>query len=904
MLTVQGKINIIGIFLYVFSPPVLSGNSSISDTIPAPVPRIKNSTDTVCYRADSSMYADTLTASVEGDSIVLVPKKKKEALTSKVDYTAVDTMIINMKQEKIYLYNTAVVTYEDIQLNANYIEFDMANEVVHASGLPDTAGVIQGKPEFTQKDETFTSKTMDYNFDSHKGKIYDIITQEGEGYLHSKETKRLPNTHIHIKDGKYTTCDAEHPHFYIGLTKAIVIPEDKIISGPAYMVMEDIPLPVILPFGFFPNKNKRASGLKIPTYGEETRRGFYLRDGGWYFTLNDYIDITLLGDIYSRGPYSVKALSTYRKRYKYSGSFNATFVNNEIRNLPDQNSTKLYKIIWNHRQDPKANPTQTFTAKVDMSSTEYNQVQSYSVENYLSNTQSSSISYTKRWPNTPFNFSSSLNYSLNSKNRIVNATLPQASFSMNRIYPLRFKNRTGKIRWWENISLSYSSNLKNTITTPDSTFFTEQTLKKMRNGYQHRIPISTNIKLLKIINISPSLSYTGVLYTNYTRKYWDPFQENYDYTNPSSGIIEDTINGFKYGHSITPSFSMSLSPKIYGMFMSKKEDGYLIGIRHVMTPSVGFSFAPDVSKFMPNYWDTIYYPQYIGAEEQYHTYSIFQHGIYGTPTVRGRSASVSLSLNNNVEMKVRTRNDTTETTKKVSILDNLSFSTGYSPYATEKKWSSISMRGSTRLLNNKISLQFGSNFSPYKLDTLGRESNEYLLLNSHFTRLARLTSANFSLSTSFSSAQSKKDKPKTTAESDTENEPIVTDLIDNEHTSGYYYGDYVDFSIPWSFRIGYNFNCSKPYLAKNKTITQTASFSGDVNLTPKWKIGMNTNYDIQKRKISFTNFSIHRDLHCWEMRINVVPFGRRQSFNFMINAKASILQDLKVEKKEHWYDNF
>ena len=380
MVSVQRKINIAGIILFIFCQShyalETSNLNAYTDSIPmvdslAPIPQTQ--TDTI-YGLDTlhaSRYADTLT------------HKKEKPLDSKVDYSASDTMIISMKAQKIFLYNNAQVNYEDIELKANYIDFDMANNRVHASGLPDSSGVMKGEPEFKQKDEAFTSKTMDYNFKSQKGKIYDIVTQEGEGYLHSKETKRLPNSHIDIKDGKYTTCNLDHPHFYIGLTKAIVIPEDKIVSGPAYLVLADIPLPLMLPFGFFPNNTKRSSGLKIPTYGQENRRGFYLRNGGWYFAINDYIDITLLGDIYTRGPYALHAISTYRKKYRYSGSFSGSYVNNKIRNLPNESSTTQYNIIWTYRQDQKANPTRTFSANVNMSSTEYNQQNSYNINNYF-----------------------------------------------------------------------------------------------------------------------------------------------------------------------------------------------------------------------------------------------------------------------------------------------------------------------------------------------------------------------------------------------------------------------------------------------------------------------------------------------------------------------------------------
>jgi lipopolysaccharide assembly outer membrane protein LptD (OstA) len=829
----------------------------------------------------------------------ITAKKKKSPIEAEVLYNSRDSFKISIEEQKVYLFGEAKVNYQNIELTADYIVFDMSNNIVLATGLTDTLGKVTGKPVFKQGNETFQSDTLRYNFETRKGVIKYIFTKQGEGYLHSKQTKRLADGQIHMKSGKYTTCDAEHPHFYIGLTRAIAIPEKKIISGPAYLVLEDIPLPLVLPFGFFPNTKERSSGLLIPTYGYEQRRGLYLRNGGWYFAINDYVDLSITSDIYSHGTWGLSASSKYVRRYKFSGSFSGQYYQNVIENeTPVPTKSTDYSIRWSHTQSPKANPTRSFSASVNMSSSSYDKNQSYNMTDYVTNTKSSSITFSKRWPGTPFNLAASLNHSQNSLNNSVNMNLPKVSFNMSRIYPLRFGKSSGKFKWFENIQLSYSANFENRISATDSTLFTENTLLGMKNGFTHSIPVTmANLKLFKLINISPSLNYKGVMYGSHIEK--SVPDTAFFYKGGKGGLVVDTVRGLNYAHALVPSISFSVNPKLYGMIQSANEESYFMALRHVITPSVSFGFTPDVTALMPDYYRNVKYPTSVQVKPEEYEYSIFENYIYGTPMEAGKSGSVSFGLNNNLEAKVRPKNDTTGTPKKITLIENLNFATSYNPFAEEKRWSNISMTGSTRLLQNKINLRVNSTFSPYALDSLGRESNLYLLKEAG--KLARLTRAGIDISMSLrSQSGGKKEEDKQEEDKQEAPESRTPDMLRSEDQE--IYGDYVDFSIPWSLSVAYNWSYSKPGLAESKNIIRTVRVSGDISLTKKWKIGGNTGYDFEEKKITVTNLSIHRDLHCWEMRFAIVPFGPHKHYSFTINAKSAILRDLKYDKKKSWYD--
>lgn len=851
----------------------------------------KTSADTIDHllpEADS-LQSDTLRT----DSL---DRRNRAAIDAEVVYTAKDSVVFGMDQKKVFLYKEAKVTYLDLELTADYIEFDMTNNEVFAKGMPDSSGVIQGKPLFKDDTQEMNAGQLRYNFKSQKGFIESVITEQEGGFLHAEKTKKDEKGHIHLKNGMYTTCDAEHPHFYVALTKAKSIPGDKIVSGPAYLVLEDVPLPIGIPFGFFPNTKTNTSGILIPQYGEETNRGFYLRNGGYYLAINEFLDLTVTGDIYTNGTWGLRAGTNYRKRYRFNGGFNARIYKNVSgeKGLSNYSKSSDYSIMWSHNQDPKANPNQTFRASVNLSSSRFDQNHSRILTNALTNTKQSSISFQKRWPGSPFNFSISANHSQNSNTGNVNLNLPRMAFSMSRLYPFRSKNSTGKGGFWEDIQLSYTSNLDNRIATNDTLLFTGAVWEDMNNGFEHSIPLTWNFKPKRInsFTFSPNLSYKGVAYTKTVRKY-----RALNMAGDADSTYVEEKNGLYYAHSYYPSVSASLAPKIYGMYQFREKSRVQV-IRHVMSPSISFSYIPDVSEIVPDYYRELKDENGDVIE----TYSIFEGGIYGTPTISGSSKTMSLRLNNNLEAKVRSKSDTVEELSKVKIIDNFNFSSSVN-FKDSIKFRPVSFNASTSLLKRKLSLRLNGSMDPYALDENYRRINSSEFKKSG--KLVRLTTAALSMglnlkggSRSGSSSSGDEDLRDTNTPQGVRTPGDEYDDFDED----YYYGEYVDFNIPWSLRIDYSLRYSKP--RDESSVIQTVRLSGDFSLTQKWKIGYNTGYDFKNSKVTTSNLSIYRDLHCWEMRLTAVPFGNYKSFNFQINAKSAILQDLKYNKRIPWQDNF
>ncbi len=867
--------------------------------------------DSLLLQADSLMFQPDTTAVDTIRRTVL-----ESAITDQVNYDASDSLIISMDGGIVEMYNQAVVTYGDIKLEAGYIKYEMQKSEVTAFGIPDSTGEIAQHPVFSEGSDSYEAKRIRYNFKTQRGFIEEVITEQEGGYLHSSETKKHKGGHIHMKDGKYTTCDAEHPHFYVAITKGISMPGNKIVAGPAYLVVEDVPLPIGLPFGFFPNSREETSGILIPQYGEEERRGFYLRDGGYYFALNDYMDLRLTGDIYSNGTWGVRAGSNYRWRYRFNGGVNIQFFNNisGYKNVEGLYSKSTdYSINWSHSQAREANPNSNFRASVNLSSSSYDKMHTRNINNVVTNTKQSSISYTKNWPNSPFNLSASLNHSQNSNTGAVNMTLPKISLNMGRITPFKRKKRVGPKKWYEDVQLSYSSLMENRVRTVDTVLFTNQVWNDLDAGFRHEVPLSLNIKpfnriaALQSFTITPNVSYSGRIYTEQKEKFITGYSETEvnGETVFTPEILDTTYNRLSYAHAYLLRISAGLSPKIYGMFLFSG-GGRLEAIRHVMTPSANFSYVPDLSGIQPDYYRDLYDSV---NNTLLNTYSIYEDQIYGTPTFNGASGSASFSLRNNIEAKIRSRNDSIDEMQKVKLLDNLNFSTSYNFFNRDSlspSWSPINMNGNTRLFNNKLSVSFRGVLDPFGYNDIRSRTKETVFSQSG--RLARLTNASISMGTSFSSKGSGKsdDAP--------EEDPLLntafdnTGVVDPSVTSGYqtgindYYGDYVDFEVPWSIKIDYSFSYSKP--REEVSIVQTVRISGDLSLTPKWKIGFNSGYDIFNGQFTTSNLSLYRDLHCWEMRISVVPFGNYKSYNFQINAKSSILSDLKYNKRKSWQDNF
>ncbi len=858
----------------------------------------------------------TLADSIRSDTL-LAPRAAGGEVESEVKYSANDSLIFSLDGGTVELFGGAHIAYEDIVLEADYIRYDMDSSLVTAYGLPDSTGALAGKPVFTDASSSFESKTMRYNFKSKKAYVQEVITQQEGGYLHAEETKKQKNGHIHLKDGKYTTCDLDHPHFYIALTKAISMPGDKIVSGPAYIVLADVPLPIGLPFGFFPNSMTKTSGILIPKYGEETNRGFYLKEGGYYFAMNDYMDLRLTGDVYSNGTWGVRLGSNYKWNYHFTGNLNLRYFKNVsgYKNIEETYSvSKDYAIGWSHSQDSRANPNSSFRASVNLSSSSYDQNHTNNINSVMRNTKQSSISYTKSWPNSPFNMSASLNHSQNSNTKAVNMTLPKVSFNMARITPFKRKSGVGPSRFYEDIQLSYTSLLENRIATTDTLLFTSQVWDDMKNGYKHSIPLSLSIKpfrrtpMLQSFAITPSLNYNGMLYTKQTRKYLtynDVIDDQGNVTGYTTTIVKDTISKISYAHSLFPSIGSGISPKIYGMYTFKGK-GRLEQVRHVMTPSAGFSYVPDMGNLQVDYYRDLIDKE---SGDTVHTYSIYEDQIYGTPSTRGASGSLNFSLRNNLEAKMRSRNDTIDELEKVSLLDNLSLSTSLNLFHTDSlspAWTPISFNGSTKLFKNKLNLSFRGVLDPFGYDeTRSRTAETWF---SQTGKPLRLTAASMSAGFSLKSKQEKSGSRPGQEDLDSQSQ-LNNGEIDSRDPMGQYdpnmedyYGDYVDFDIPWSLRVDYSFSYTKRQ-AESKII-QTLRASGDFSLSPNWKIGFNSGYDLNTKQFTTTNLSIYRDLHCWEMRISVVPFGTYKSYNFQINAKSAILSDLKWNKRQAWQDNF
>jgi len=831
------------------------------------------------------------------DSInVALQQQNKSIIESKIKYNASDSIVLEAETQKVYLYKNAKIEYGDIILEADYIEYDQENNYVYAQGVTDTLGITSGKPKFTEKGDEFEARTIKYNFKTKKGYIEDVFTEEESGYLHSQQTKKLEDNSFLMKNGKYTTCEHEHPHFYLHMNQAKVIPNDKMISGPAYLVMLDVPIKVIgVPFAFFPNQQEFSSGIMVPKYGEESNRGFYLRDGGYYFGISDKMDLTLTGDIYSKGSWASDIQYRYVKRYKFQSNFSfsySQFLKGEEGD-DDYINSKDMRIKWIHTQDSKANPSSKFSASVDYSTSSYDDLNSKSVQQRTTNQKNSSISYSKNWIGRPFHLTTKLNHSQNTNADVVNMTLPIMTFNIDRQNPFRKKNATGDAKWYEDIEIQYSSKLENKISTPDSLLFNGTTFSDFENGFQHNIPLSTNFKILKYFNLSPRVDYTGVIYTEKIDfEYRDSLGSDGEIVNYLNQERSDELN---YAHVVNPSISLNVGPNMYGMYQSKNPDSKIVAVRHVITPSVSISYRPDMGNMVNKY----YFADTISGRD----ISYYEGGIYGLPSTPGESGKVSFGLNNNLEMKVRSDKDTSETTKKIKLLESLSFNTSYDIFAEEIKWSPIGIKGRTSLFDNKVSINFGGTIDTYALDSEGNVTNKAHWNNSDgffINRIGRLERADFSVTFKLNSKKSGDDNsgPENTRSAMPSRDPMIQEMNDFQEQIA----TYVDFSIPWTLNVDYKYNYSKP--STESKVTQTMGLSGDFSLTKNWKISFRANFDIEQKKLTTSSFNIHRDLHCWEMSFSWIPVGTMQSYNFQINVKGSTLKDLlKYNKRKSWQEN-
>ncbi len=898
---------------------ILICNTSVFSQVEKPDSMFINHNDTVgMVTTDSVIYlggdtvsnfrekniADTIGVEiVDSNTIKIKSSGKKKSIDVPFSYNGVDSTAFDIKNQTVYLYGDAYVIYGDIRLEAEYISVNMQTKIIEAYGISDSSGSINGKPKFKDKTEEFNADTIRYCLSSKKGIIKGVITEQGGGYLHSAKTKKMPNNEICIKNGKYTTCDLEHPHFYLKLSKAKVIPDKEIVAGPSYLVIEDVPLPIGLPFGLFPDQNKNASGIIIPSYGEEERRGFFLRDGGYYFHISDYVDTKVLFDIYTNGSWGIKDITNYKKRYRYSGNFKLDYSELYVGEPFETTYTKssAYWIKWKHVQDQKARPNSSFSANVNMGSSKYKAYNMTNDNDRLSGSLSSSVNYRLKFPNSPFNLNVNAAQSQNNTSEFsgyMDVTLPQLTFSMSRIYPLKRKNRVGKARWYEKIGVSYNNNFKNIVTqVHEDTIFTPEGMNQFRNGIIQKIPVSTSMKLLKYFNLSPRFDYTERWYFKSINR---SFQEIV--TTPTDTLYNqftvDTLNNFSRAWDYR--ISLPVSTEIFGMYQFIGKDPAIQAIRHKMTPTVSFDWRPDFGDTKYGYYQ--YFTMHDGTEKKYSIYdggTGAWKGIYGTPP-SGKYGRIALSLNNNLEMKVRNRKDSVKTNKKVSLLNSLNFSTAYNMALDSLNWSDVNVRANTNIMKI-FRVNFNTRLTLYDNDTTGHLYNAFLYDSKN--QMFRLVSWNLSLGATLNSkglSPGKNKRKITRADEEISNATGVP--IDAFYI-------YSDFSMPWSLSVDYSLIMNSHKFIVNtqeweKNLTQTLRFQGNLSLTKNWKFRFTSGYDLEKSEFTYTSLTFIRDLHCWQMSLNLIPFGTYKSYNFKINVKAAMLKDLALPMRRNWIDNF
>lgn len=806
----------------------------------------------------------------------------RDAVDKVIKYKAKDSVAMDLTTRRAFLYSDGSIDYDSMLLRADIVEVDFDRQTLHAHGTTDTANNVIGRPFFIQDGTEYHADTITFNYDTKKGIIQRVITQEGDGFLHGQKVKKINDSVMYLSGGSYTTCNYAHPHFALNFTKSKLIAGEKIVTGPAWLTIEDVPTPVALPFAFFPITKSRTSGVLVPSYGWQNYRGYYLKDGGYYFALGDNWDLSLLGDIYTNLSWAFEAKSNYYKRYKYKGNFDARYGITYEGIRGDSNTFSSYsdfKFTWRHDQDAKANPYSRFSADVNLQSRNYNR-NTTNRNDYFNSTTTSSVSFSTKL-GSYLNLTLSARESYNVQTGVMNIKLPSVSLSSITIYPLRRSNPVGGYRWWENISLSYVMNAENNITAADSELFTRQTLDRMQYGIQHSIPLSSSLKVLKFFTWTNSLTYNE-------RWHWSTIEKSFDAVN--NKVVTDTIFGFRPNRDF--SVSSSLATRIYGMFQFKY--GPLKALRHVINPNLSFSYRPDFGTASLGWWK-----EYTDNDGYVHRYSIFQNSLYGGPS-DGMSGALRFSVGNNLELKWQNPFDTTAEVKKIPLIENLTLSMSYDFAKDSLNLSSLSVSGRTTLFRTLV-LNYSGSFSPYVIDSLGRLHNEFLWHRER--RLFRTDnstwSAQLSLSlnnNTFKSDGKSEGRPTTTILQTPYNyNPVLM-------TGGYY-----DFSVPWNVSLNYTFSYVNTFVAREMELQsqtiRSINLSGNVSLTKNWRIAMTTGYDFVNKGWSYTTVDISRDLHCWEMRFSWVPFGYYRSWFFQINIKADALRDLKYEKRQSYQEN-
>lgn len=914
--------------------PTPSGERTASAALPPDTVTPNTASDTArslkrTARMPATAVDTAKTDTAKADTVKVDTLKRKAGIDSPVEYTAEDSMIYDAHSGLAFLYGRAQVNYLNMQLTAAKIAMNMDSSLVHAEARPDSTaeGGLAERPIYRQGNDEYDSERMSFNFKTKKGFIHNVKTQQGDGYMVSEKSKRTADGTLYLEHARYTTCDAKHPHFYLALSRAKVRPGKETVFGPAHLVVEDVPLPLAIPYGFFPFNKKYSSGFIMPSYGDETSRGFYLRDGGYYLALSDYMDLKLLGEIYTKGSWGVSAETNYNKRYRYRGNVYFSYLRTVEgeKNMPDYAVTKSLKIQWTHTKDAKSSPNTTFSARVNFASENYERKNLESMYNPLSYTQStraSSVSFSHTFTDIGLSISASANLTQNMRDSSIAVTLPDLSISLSRFYPFRRKHQVGKERWYEKISMSYTGQVSNSITTKENLLFKSNLIKDWRNGFQHRIPIDATFQLFKYINISPSFSFRDIMYASRINRSWD---------REAQRELADTTYGFYnlYDWNV----GISANTTLYGFYKPLKFLGTKIqAIRHVFKPSVTFSYAPDFTTSRYGYRKQ-YERVDAAGNSSWVSYSPYSGGIYGYPSGT-KQGLISMSVSNNLEMKVRSDRDTTGF-RKISLIDELSASLSYNLAAKKQPWSNLSTRLRLKLGKNKtFSMAAVWATYAYKFNEQGQvvtsDRTEW-----SYGRFGRFQGMSQNLSYTFNNQTWKKlmDKLHGRGKSSTSADAASTDAsttnaedanVDPDLRTGRDGGKgkkkekakvdadgYLTFSIPWSLTLSYGITMAEDRTKQINvrrmrypfSFTQTLNASGYVRISDGWNISFNSGYDFEMHRISMTTMSLSRDLHCFEMSASIVlkPYS---SFNFTFRARASELADaLKWDKRSSYSTN-
>ena len=898
------------------------------------------------FFSDSFPFDSILTDSILLDSIILpalpdtVPQdtvpadstpRSKNALDMPVDYSAEDSITFDYVRSRANLYGGSKVKYQNLELEADIINIAIDSSLVHASGRIDSTGNVTGKPLFRQGSDEYEPDSISYNFKTRKAFITNVYTQQGEGFMKSIDGKRDSVGTMYVKKAFYSTCDAPHPHFYLNMTRAKMRPGKDVVFGPTYLVVEDVPLPLAIPYGFFPFKSKYSSGFIMPSYGDETSRGFYLRDGGYYFAFNDYIDTKLLADVYTKGSWMLSTQSNYRKRYRYNGNVYLSYQYTQTgeKNMPDFTVSKSFKVTWTHRQDPKSNPTQTFTASVNFATSSYernNLSSMYDPSSYTQSTRTSSIAYSKSFPDIGLTIGATFNLAQQVRDSSIAVTLPNLTIQLNRFFPFKRKKMAGKEKWYEKIGMSYSGSLTNSINTKENLLFKSNLVKDWRNAMRHQIPISASFPILKYINVNPGISFTDRMYSNKIMQSWD--EEN-------RTVKRDTVYGFYNVYNFN--MSLGFNTKLYGTYTPMPWFGgkKIKAIRHMVTPTVTFEYAPDFSKPFWGFWDS-----YVRTDAKGNVstvaYSPFSSGVYGTAPNQ-MSGSVQFDLSNNLEMKWRTSRDSTGE-KKISLIDELGASMSYNMAAKKKPWSDLNTHIRLKITKS-YTFSMSAVFATYAYEF---DKNGNVIVGDHTEysqgRFGRFQGMSQNFSYTFNNQTLKKlmgmkdkvtgrfsgrssvDDEEDDEDDDDEADPSMQN-VDPDRKKGMTGAKqtsstetdadgYLKFQMPWSLTVSYGItmreNTSAPINPKRMRypykFTHSLNFSGNIRIAEGWNINFSSGYDFNYKKLSMTTVSLARDLHCFAMSCSMVitPYT---SFNFLFAAKAGTLADALRWRKQSSYSS-